>query len=109
LDKSNNEGNNNNNNKNNNQGTNDGSSNTGADNNLQAAEPANAKTDEQQQQQGTGESIAPSGSATPSPQPTCEQRTNCTDQQGLSDHDRSTTDTTTEQDNTPFVLSLPFP
>ena len=107
-DNSKNEGNGNNNNKNNNQGTDDGS-NTGHDNNLQVVEPA--KTGEQQQ--GTGESVAPIETATPMPQTSCEQGSNCTDQQGLSDRDRSTTattsTTTTKQDNTPFVLSLPFP
>jgi len=107
-DRSNNEGNNNNIDRNNNQVTNDGNSNSGAHDDLQAVEPANTKTREQQQR-GIGESIVPSGTATPSPQTTCEQGSNCTDQQGLSDHDRSTTAITTEQDNTPFVLSLPFP
>jgi hypothetical protein len=94
-----------NNNRNNDQGTNDGS-NTGAHNNLQAVEPA--KTSEQQ---GTAENIPSSGTATPIPQTTCEQGSNCTDQQGLSDHDRSTTASTTpsKQEDTPFVLSLPFP
>jgi hypothetical protein len=83
-----------NNNRNNDQGTNDGS-NIGAHNNLQ-----------------TGDNIAQSETATPTPQTTCEQGSNCTDQQGLSDRDRSTTDTATvtkQDDNTPFVLSLPFP
>jgi hypothetical protein len=114
-DRSNNEGNNNNNknnnnniDRNNNQVTNDGNSNSGAHDDLQGVEPANTKTREQQQR-GIGESIVPSGTAKPSPQTTCEQGSNCTDQQGLSDHDRSTTAITTEQDNTPFVLSLPFP
>ena len=43
-------------------------------------------------------------------QPTCEQGSNCTDQQGLSDRDRSTTTTTAtkQEDNAPFVLSLHF-
>jgi cytoskeletal protein RodZ len=94
---------NNNNKKNNNQGTNDDSD-TSPDDNLQSAE-----TD---QQQGTGESVAPTGTATPTPQATCEQGSNCTDQQGLSDHDRSPTDSaaaTTQDNNTPFILSVPFP
>jgi cytoskeletal protein RodZ len=93
-------------NKNNNdQSTNDGS-NTGADNNLQAVEPA--KTGEQQQQ-STGKNSSLIGTATSTSHTSCEQGSNCTDQQGLSDHDRSTTDntTTTKQDNMPFVL--PFP
>jgi hypothetical protein len=101
------------NNENNDQSTNDGS-NTGTDNNLQAIDPA--KPDEQEQQ-GAGENVPPTGTATPTPQTSCEQGSNCTDQQGLSDRDRSTTATTTnttKQDNnnnnnTPFVLSLPFP
>ena len=99
------------NNENNDQSTNDGSSNTGADNNLRAVEPT--KPDEQAQQ-GAGENVPPTGTATPTPQTSCEQGSNCTDQQGLSDRDRSTpaTTNTTKQDNnnnTPFVLSLPFP
>jgi hypothetical protein len=100
-DNSNNEGNSVN---NNNRGTNDDR--RGSDNNLQAVEPA--KTHEQQQR--SGENVAPTGIATPTPETTCEQGSNCTDQQGLSDRDRFTTasDNTTE-DNTPFVLSLPFP
>jgi lipopolysaccharide export LptBFGC system permease protein LptF len=112
-DKLNNEGNSNNdNNRNNNQGTNDGS-NPGADDNLQSAD-----TDQQQQQeqQGGRENVAPLDTSTPTPTPTpqtaCEQGSNCTDQQGLSDRNRSTTNTATvtkQDDNTPFVLSLPFP
>ena len=92
--------NNDDNNKNNNQGTND-DINTGTDNTFQAVEPA--KSGEQQQQQGSGENIAPIGAATPKSDTACEQ--------GSSDHDRSTTDaaTTNQDDNTPFVLSLPFP
>jgi hypothetical protein len=106
-DNSNNEGNSNNNNKNNNQGTNDGS-NTGADNNLQSTE-----TDQQQQQQGGGENVAPIDTSipTPTPQTLCKQGSNCTDQQGLSDRDRSSTassaGTSGQDNNTPFVL--PFP
>ncbi|HJT47503.1 MAG TPA: hypothetical protein VJ729_04915 [Nitrososphaeraceae archaeon] len=44
-------------------------------------------------------------------QTTCEQGSNCSDQQGLSAHDHSTTGTTAniQDDKTPFVLSLPFP
>ncbi|MFL6396262.1 MAG: hypothetical protein ACJ706_03775 [Nitrososphaeraceae archaeon] len=98
------------NNENNDQSTNDGS-NTGTDNNLQAIEPA--KPDEQAQQ-GAGENVPPTETATPTPEITCEQGSNCTDQQGLSNRDRSTTATTTnttkqDNNNTPFVLSLPFP
>jgi cytoskeletal protein RodZ len=74
------------NNENNDQSTNDGS-NTGADNNLQAIEPA--KPDEQAQQEA-GENVPSTGIATPTPQITCELGSNCTDQQGLSDRDRST-------------------
>jgi cytoskeletal protein RodZ len=98
-------GNSNNNNKNNNQGTND-RSNTGSDNNLQSAE-----TD--QKQQGGRENVAPTDTSTPTPTPqtACEQGSNCTDQQGLSDRDRSSTTssagTSGEDNNTPFVL--PFP
>ena len=83
----------NNNNKNNNdQGTKDGG-NTG-------------------ENQGTGDNIPLTGTDTPTPQTTCEHGSNCTDQQGLSDRDRSTTattDSTKQDDNAPFVLSLPFP
>jgi hypothetical protein len=50
----------------------------------------------------------------PTPDTTCEQGSNCTDQQGLSDRDRSSTTSTTsaitsgeDNNNTPFVL--PFP
>jgi hypothetical protein len=102
-DNSDNNGNSNNNNddsnKNNNQGTNDGS-NTGTDNTFQAVEPAKSG---EQQQQGSGENIAPIEIATPKSKTICEQGSNCTD--------RSTTDaaTTKQDDNTPFVLSLPFP
>ena len=102
----------NNNNKNNNQdtGTNDGGD-TSPDNNLQSAE-----TDQQQQQQqkqGGGENVAPIDTSTPTPTPetTCEQGSNCTDQQGFSDRDRSSTTssagTSGQDNNTPFVL--PFP
>ena len=99
----------NNNNKNNNQGTgtNDGS-NTSPDNNLQSAE-----TDQQQQKQGGVENVAPIETSTPTPTPetTCEQGSNCTDQQGFSDRDRSSTTssagTSGQDNNTPFVL--PFP
>ena len=109
-DNSDNNGNSNNNNydsnKNNNQGTNDGS-NTGTDNTFQAVEPAKSG---EQQQQGSGENIAPIEIATPKSKTICEQGSNCTDQQGSSDRDRSATAATTKQDdNTPFVLSLPFP
>jgi hypothetical protein len=46
----------------------------------------------------------------PTPGTTCEQGSNCTEQQSLSDRDRSTSAPgTTEQEDTPFVLSLPFP
>ena len=97
--------NNENNNKNNNQGTKDGS-NTGTDNTFQAAEPTKS---EEQQQEG-GENIATSVIAPPQSETTCEQGSNCTDQQGLTDRDRPMTDAATNQDdNTPFVLSLPFP
>ena len=67
-----------------------------------------------QQQQVSGEDIPPIVTA-PSAMPstTCEQGSNCTDQQGLSDRDRSSPTTsntgTSGQNNnsTPFVL--PFP
>jgi hypothetical protein len=99
-----NEGNSKNINKNNNQGTHD-SSNTGAG--LSAAEPAKSG---EQQQQGNGENAAPIQTSTPTPETTCEQGSNCTDQQSLSDRDRSTNASgPTEQEDTPFVLSLPFP
>ena len=100
----------NNNNKNSNQdtGTNDGG-NTSPDNNLQSAQ-----TDQQQQQkQGGGENVAPIDTSTPTPTPetTCEQGSNCTDQQGFRDRDRSSTTssagTSGQDNNTPFVL--PFP
>jgi cytoskeletal protein RodZ len=98
----------NNNNKNNNQGTSDGS-NTSPDNNLRSAET------DQQQQQGTGESVSSVGTAAPMPTPTphttCEQGSNCTDQQSLSDQNRSSTTinagTSGQDNNTPFIL--PFP
>ena len=46
----------------------------------------------------------------PTPGTTCEQGSNCTDQQSLSDRKRSTNASgPTEQEDTPFVLSLPFP
>lgn len=115
-DKSNNKGNSNNNNNiegNNNQNTNDGgSSNTGPYSDLQSVEPA--KSGEQRQQQEPGGNDAQTGTATPTltPDTSCEQGSNCTDQQGLSDRDRSPPTTTrapTEQEDTPFVLSLPFP
>jgi cytoskeletal protein RodZ len=106
-----NEGNSDDNNKNDNQGTNDGS-NTGAhNNNLLAVEPA--KSGEQQQQSDRENVASTTGTTTPTPIPhaSCEQGSNCTDQQGLNDQDRSSS--SSEQDNnnntTPFVLSLPFP
>jgi hypothetical protein len=82
------------------------------DNNLQSVE-----TDQEQQQQGTGEYISSVGTATPTPTPapqiTCEQESNCTDQQGFNDRDRSSSPTTSsagtsgQDNNTPFLL--PFP
>ena len=103
-----NEGNDNNNNENNNNhGTRD-SSDTNADTNSQVLQ--SAKSPEKKQQQGSTENVAPIGTATPTPETTCEQGSNCTDQQGLTDQDRSTTSADTiKEDNTPFVLSLPFP
>ena len=103
-----NEGNDNNNNENNNNhGTRD-SSDTNADTNSQVLQ--SAKSPEKKQQQGSTENVAPIGTATPTPETTCEQGSNCTDQQGLTDQDRSTTSADiTKVDNTPFVLSLPFP
>jgi fructose-specific phosphotransferase system component IIB len=103
-----NEGNDNNNNENNNNhGTRD-SSDTNADTNSQVLQ--SAKSPEKKQQHGSTENVAPIGTATPTPETTCEQGSNCTDQQGLTDQDRSTTSAdTTKVDNTPFVLSLPFP
>jgi hypothetical protein len=97
-------------NKNNNdQSINDGS-NTDADNNLHSVEPA--KTGEQQQQ-GAGENPPLIGTATPTPQASCEQGSICTDQQNSSNNNHSTTDTTstttTKEDNMPFVLPMPFP
>ena len=108
-DNSNNNGNSNNNddnNKNNNQGTND-DSNTGTGKTFKAVEPAKSG----EQQHGSGENIAPIEIVTPKSKTMCEQGSDCTDQQGSSDRDLSTTDAaTTKQDyNTPFVLSLPFP
>ena len=118
--KSNNKGNSNNNNfdNNNKQGANDcgGSSDSGSHDSLQAIQLAKSG---QQQQQVAGENIPPiltSPGATPST--TCEQGSNCTDQQGLNGQDRSSSTTgsatASEQNNnnnnsTPFVLSLPFP
>ena len=99
--------NNNNENNNNNQDIRD-SSDTNADTHSQVLQ--SAKSPEKKQQQGSTENVAPIGTATPTPETTCEQGSNCTDQQGLTDQDRSTTSAdTTKVDNTPFVLSLPFP
>ena len=93
-----------NNENNNNQDTRD----TNADTNSQDLQ--SAKSAEQKQQQGSTENVAPTGTATPAPATACEQVSNCTDQQGLTDRDRSTTSAdTTKVDNEPFVLSLPFP
>ena len=94
--------------KKNNQRTNH-DTNIGYHNNL-AIEPP--KTGGQQQQQITGENIPPI-IMTPAPMPSiiCEQGSNCTDQQGFSDRDRSSTTssagTSGQDNNTPFVL--PFP
>jgi hypothetical protein len=41
--------------------------------------------DEQPQQQGARENAAPAGTATATPQTTCEQGSNCTDQQSSSE------------------------
>ena len=106
-----NEGNSDDNNKNDNQGTNDGSNIGAHNNNLLAVEPA--KSGEQQQQSDRENVASTTGTTTPTPKPhaSCEQGSNCTDQQGLNDQDRSSS--SSEQDNnnntTPFVLSLPFP
>jgi hypothetical protein len=61
--------------------------------------------------QGSRENVSLTGTNTPTPQTTCEQGSNCTDQQGLGDRDRFTTATTArkQDNNTPFILSLPFP
>jgi len=114
-DKSNNDGNSNNNNidRNSNQGTNDGRSNSGAHNNLQSVEPAKTGK-EVEGEGGSGQNVAPpigTTMSTPQSQTSCEQGSDCTDQQGLGDRDRSspTTGATTKQEDTPFVLSLPFP
>ena len=111
LDNSNTEGisKNNNNDKNYQQGTNDGRSNS-----RQSVE--HAKTGKEVER-GGGENVAPptvTTAPTPESQTSCKQGSNCTGHQGLSDHDRSSTTSSTntlEQDNgnTPFVLSLPFP
>jgi hypothetical protein len=91
-----------NNDENNNQGT-DHDSNTDAD--LSSVE--SSKLGEQQQQRENGENVAPSGILIPETR--CEQGSNCTDQHGLSDNAMTTASDNTTEDNTPFVLSLPFP
>ncbi len=99
------------NNNNKNQGTNDDSSNSGAHDNLQSVEPA--KTGKEGEL-GSGENVAsPTGTTAPTPesQTSCEQGSNCTNQQGLGDHDRSSTTGSAgksgQDNNTPFIL--PFP
>jgi hypothetical protein len=88
-------------------GSNDGS-NTGADNNLQSVGPL--KTDKREQ--GTEPIVPLDKTVTPSPLPptTCEQGSTCTThQQDLSNRDHSITTTTTRDNKTPFILSIPFP
>jgi hypothetical protein len=84
--------------------SNDGS-NTAADNSLQAVEPPKIGKGGQ----GSEPFVPPVDTTTPSPPPTtCEQGSICTDDQHDSNsHDHSIA--TTTKDNTPFVLSLPFP
>ena len=110
-DNSNNDGSSDGNNNSKNQGTNDGSSNSDAHDNLQSVEPA--KTGKEWEL-GSGENVAsPTRTTAPTPQSqtSCEQGSNCTDQQGVGDHDRSSTTGSAsksgQDNNTPFIL--PFP
>jgi hypothetical protein len=95
---------------------NEGNSNTDID--MKNNQRTNSPTDTGshitggRQQQVTGENIPPivtAPAATPST--TCEQGSNCTDRQGLSDRDRSSitsnASTSGQNNNIPFVL--PFP
>lgn len=98
-------------NNNKNQGTNDDSSNSGAYDNLQSVEPA--KTGKEGEI-GSGENVAsPTGTTglTPESHTSCEQGSNCTNQQRLGDHGRSSTTGSAgksgQDNNTPFIL--PFP
>ena len=95
----------NNNDQNSDQGTDDRSNTLGTDNNLQSTTRGG--------QQGTGHNTPSIKTVTPTtPQTACEQGSNCVShQQESNNHDHSTiaTTNTSKKDNTPFVLSLPFP
>jgi len=58
---------------------------------------------------GAGENVPSIGIAIPTPHRSCDQGSNCNDQQDPSNTDHPTAPTATKQNNTPFVLSLPFP
>ena len=58
---------------------------------------------------GTGEKVPSIETAIPTPYRSCDQGSNCNDQQDPSNTDHRTAPTATKQNNTPFVLSLPFP
>lgn len=58
---------------------------------------------------GIGENVPSIAPAIPAPDRSCQQGSNCNDQQDPSNTDHPTAATPTKQGNTPFVLSLPFP
>jgi hypothetical protein len=58
---------------------------------------------------GIGENVPSITPAIPAPHRSCDQGSNCTDQQDPSNTDHPTAATPTKQGSTPFVLSLPFP
>ncbi len=58
---------------------------------------------------GTGENVPSIATDIPTPHRSCDQGSNCNDQQDPSNTDHRTAPTATKQNNTPFVLSLPFP
>ena len=58
---------------------------------------------------GIGENVPSIVPAIPAPHRSCDQGSNCNDQQDPSNTDHPTAATPTKRDSTPFVLSLPFP
>lgn len=58
---------------------------------------------------GIGENVPSIAPAIPAPHRSCDQGSNCNEQQDPSNTDHPTAATPAKQDNTPFVLSLPFP
>jgi hypothetical protein len=84
-------------------------SNTGTNNNFKPIEPPKAGKGEQ----GSGPVVQPDKTVTSLPPPittsSCEQGSTCTSQHQQDLGDRNPSSTTTKDNKTPFILSVPFP